>query len=106
MIIRSFSSTRCLTGIATNAASSKSTRTRVVADPSEPVLVLALAAAGQEDPATGIRGWHQKADVGIKSLGNGLFYLSADSTVGGLQTSDVELCYWTGSPNGPFEIHA
>jgi hypothetical protein len=69
---------------------------------SGPVLELTLAAAGLEDPATGIRGWHCKADVGVKPLGDGLFYLSTDSIVLGFQTSDVQLFRWTGSPSGPF----
>jgi hypothetical protein len=69
---------------------------------SGPVLELTLADAGLQDPATGIRGWHRKADVGMKPIGDGLFYLSTDSIVLGLQTSDVELVRWTGSPSGPF----
>jgi hypothetical protein len=81
-------------------------RTLLAGDSSEAVVVLPLAAAGLEDPTTGIRGWHQKADVGIKALGDGMFYLSTNSVVLGLQTSEIELCRWTGLPSGPFESQA
>jgi hypothetical protein len=72
-------------------------------DPSPAVLVLALAEAGLEDATTGIRGWRQKADVGLKALGDGWFYLSENSVVAGLQTSDITLRRWTGSPDRPFD---
>jgi hypothetical protein len=39
----------------------------------------------------------------MKALGDGMFYLSTDSEVDGLQTSDIELFRWRGSPHGPFE---
>jgi hypothetical protein len=65
-------------------------------------MVLPLADDGLEDAATGIRGWRQKADVGIQSLGHGLFYLSVDGTQGGNQTSTLTLQAWTGNPNDPF----
>jgi hypothetical protein len=77
-------------------------RSPLPARASGPVLELTLADVGLEDPATGIRGWYRKADVGMKPLGGGLFYLSTDSIVLGLQTSDVELVRWSGSPTRPF----
>jgi hypothetical protein len=63
---------------------------------------LPLADVGLLDSATGIRGWHQKADVGIASLGDGLFYLSSDGARNGLQTSDLALSRWSGDPARPF----
>jgi hypothetical protein len=81
-------------------------RSLLTGEASEPVSVLALAAAGLHDPATGVRGWYQKADVGMKALGDGMFYLSTGSVIAGLQTSEIELCRWTGSPDGPFEMQA
>jgi hypothetical protein len=65
--------------------------------------LLQLADDGLWDPITGIRGWYQKADVGMESLGDGLFYLSRNSAVAGLQTSDLTLCRWTGDRAHPFE---
>jgi hypothetical protein len=65
-------------------------------------LLLPLADDGLMDAATGIRGWRQKADVGIQSLGHGLFYLSQDGTLGGKQTSTLTLQAWTGNPQDPF----
>jgi hypothetical protein len=64
--------------------------------------VLTLAPDGLSDSATGIRGWDQKADVGIQPLGDGLFYLGTDSSVGGLQTGTLTLQRWTGDPAAPF----
>jgi hypothetical protein len=71
--------------------------------PGERGALLRLADDGLWDPITGIRGWYQKADVGIESLGDGLFYLSRASAVGRLQTSDLTLCRWTGDRARPFE---
>jgi hypothetical protein len=65
-------------------------------------LELPLADDGLKDSATGIRGWRQKADVGIQALGHGLFYLSTDGTQGSNQTSTLTLQSWTGDPNHPF----
>jgi hypothetical protein len=64
--------------------------------------LLALADDGLKDASTGIRGWNQKADVGIESVGNGLVYLSVNSSSGGLQTSNLTLNYWTGDVQHPF----
>lgn len=65
-------------------------------------LRLPLAAAGRRDDATGIRGWHQKADVGLVSLGDGRFYLAVDSVRDGLQGAELTLSRWTGDPDAPF----
>ncbi len=65
--------------------------------------LLQLADDGLWDPITGIRGWYAKADVGLESLGDGLFFLSTASEVGGRQTSDLRLCRWTGDPAHPFQ---
>jgi len=64
--------------------------------------LLGLAAEGLKDPATGIRGWNQKADVGFQPVGNGLFYLSTNSGGKGRQTADLTLMRWTGDPRKPF----
>lgn len=63
---------------------------------------LALADAGLKDAATGLRGWNQKADVGIQPIGHGLFYLCVNSVVDGKQTADLTLYRWTGEPDAPF----
>ena len=65
-------------------------------------LRLPLAVAGLRDEATGIRGWHQKADVGLVSLDDGRFYLVVDSAKDGLQAADLTLYRWTGDPDAPF----
>jgi hypothetical protein len=65
-------------------------------------LLLALADDGLKDAATGIRGWNQKADVGLQPVGRGLFYLAVNSGTRGKQTGDITLQRWTGSPAAPF----
>lgn len=65
-------------------------------------LLLALADDGLKDPATGIRGWNQKADVGIQPVGGGLFYLAVGSGTRGKQTGDITLHRWTGNAKTPF----
>ncbi len=65
-------------------------------------LLLALAADGLADAATGLRGWNQKADVGIQPIGPGLFYLGVNSGSRGKQTGDLTLHRWTGAPAAPF----
>jgi hypothetical protein len=65
-------------------------------------LLLALAADGLADADTGIRGWNQKADVGIQPVGAGLFYLAANSGTKGKQTGTIKLHRWTGTPAAPF----
>jgi hypothetical protein len=69
---------------------------------SERGLLLALAADGLTDTATGIRGWNQKADVGIQPVGHGLFYLAVNSGSRGKQTGNLTLHRWTGTPAVPF----
>lgn len=64
--------------------------------------LLALAADGLTDATTGIRGWNQKADVGIQPVGHGLFYLAVGSGTKGKQTGVVTLHRWTGTPAAPF----
>jgi hypothetical protein len=62
---------------------------------------LDLADDGLKDPATGVRGWNQKSDVGFQPVGRGLFYLSASSGDKGAQTSDLTLMRWTGDAQQP-----
>jgi hypothetical protein len=64
--------------------------------------LLALAADGLKDPATGIRGWNQKADVGIQPIGHGLLYLAVNSGTKAKQTGDITLMRWTGDARAPF----
>ncbi len=60
-------------------------------------LLLPLDDDGLRDPTTGIRGWFQKADVGMSALGDGLFYLAVNGkTSGGMQTAQLTLYRWTG----------
>lgn len=65
-------------------------------------LLLDLADDGLVDEATGIRGWEQKADVGLQPLGHGFFYLATGSGSSGAQTADLELVRWTGDAEAPF----
>lgn len=65
-------------------------------------LLLPLAADGLSDAATGIRGWHQKADVGFQPIGHGLFYLARDSAREGKQAAELTLMRWTGDARQPF----
>lgn len=71
--------------------------------------LLALADDGLKDPATGIRGWNHKADMGIQALGNGLFYLSVNSRGvsshsrgASWQGATLHLMRWTDNPQQPF----
>lgn len=63
---------------------------------------LRLADDGLRDPTTGIRGWHQKADVGFQPVGGGLFYIAENGSRDGLQTADLTLMRWTDDPHEPF----
>lgn len=69
--------------------------------------LLALADAGLFDRASGVRGYQFKADVGIASLGGGLFYVVRDGRVTEdgrtLSTADADLYRWTGATPAPFE---
>lgn len=69
---------------------------------SEQGLRLPLAQEGRHDTATGIRGWMQKADVGIVALGDGWFYLAENGKRDGLQTATLRLMRWTGDADAPF----
>ena len=64
--------------------------------------LLPLADAGLKDAATGIRGWNQKADVGLQPIGHGLAYLAVNAKVDGQQTADLTLMRWTGDAERPF----
>lgn len=64
--------------------------------------LLALAADGLKDSATGVRGWNQKGDVGFQPVGDQLFYLSVSSGSKGAQTADLTLMRWTGDASKPF----
>ncbi|GAA5121225.1 hypothetical protein JIN84_00420 [Luteolibacter yonseiensis] len=64
---------------------------------------LPLSPIGKQDAATGVRGWYQKADVGIAALGDGLFYLATDGKRDGKQTATLTLQRWTGAADKPFE---
>lgn len=64
--------------------------------------LLALADDGLKDAATGLRGWHQKADVGLQPIGRGLFYLARNAGSRNAQTADLELVRWTGDARMPF----
>jgi hypothetical protein len=61
-----------------------------------------LADDGLKDPATGVRGWNQKADVGLQPVGNGLFYLAVNAKTPDGQTADLTLNRWTGDAQKPF----
>jgi hypothetical protein len=65
-------------------------------------LLVPLAGDGLQHAASGIRGWRQKADVGIQALGHGLFYLATDGKMGGNETATLRLERWTGDPADPF----
>lgn len=70
-------------------------------------MLLALADDGLKDPATGIRGWNQKADVGFQPVGGGLFYLcnnssGKDANGKDWQSADLTLMRWTGEAARPF----
>jgi hypothetical protein len=63
-------------------------------------LLLPLADEGLRNDTSGVRGWFQKADVGIVSLGDGLFYLAANGSRDGKQTGRLELNRWVGGDTG------
>ena len=64
--------------------------------------LLPLADDGLKDPATGVRGWNQKADVGFQPVGQGLFYLAVNTKTPQGQTADLTLNRWTGDAAKPF----
>jgi hypothetical protein len=63
--------------------------------------LLALADDGLRDAATGVRGWNQKADVGLQPVGHGLFYVAVNAKSEGGQTADLTLMRWTGDAQEP-----
>ncbi|MDP5280801.1 hypothetical protein Q9Q95_17885 [Sphingomonas sp. DG1-23] len=65
-------------------------------------MVLGLADDGLQDPATGIRGWNQKADVGSQPVSEGLFYFAVNSGGKGRQSAQLTLMRWTGDARRPF----
>jgi hypothetical protein len=65
-------------------------------------MLLALADDGLKDPGAGVRGWNQKADVGLQPVGHGLFYVAANAKRDGRQTADLTLVRWTGDAQAPF----
>ena len=67
-------------------------------------LVIALASDGLRDVATNIRGWNQKANVGLQPVGNGLTYVCENSGTKGHQTGDLTLYRWTGRPESPYTL--
>ena len=64
--------------------------------------LLPLADAGLKDADTGIRGWNQKADVGLQPVGDGLFYLVENSRNEGKQSATLQLMRWTDDAKQPF----
>ena len=64
--------------------------------------LLALADDGLRDDVTGIRGWNQKADVGMQPVGEGLFYLALNTRGQGWQGAELTLMRWTGDSAQPF----
>ncbi len=65
-------------------------------------LLLSLADEGPEDAATGIRGWRQKADVGLQPIGDGFCYLGRNIADGKHQSGEVTLMRWTGASKEAF----
>lgn len=66
--------------------------------------VLPLKAAGKNDPATGIRGWHcPLGATGICSLGDGYFYIAHGRKSGKGQAATIRLYRFTGDADTPFE---
>ncbi|WP_232493771.1 hypothetical protein [Novosphingobium kaempferiae] len=63
-------------------------------DKEEQGLVLPLSRDGLEHPASGIRGWNSKADVGLQPLGQGLYYLAVNSRSPEGQAAEVKLMRW------------
>ena len=51
--------------------------------------------------ASGIRGWNQKADVGLQPVGDGLFYQVQNSGTKGAQRAQLTLMRWTGDAEKP-----
>jgi hypothetical protein len=65
-------------------------------------MLVPLAQDGLVDDSSGVRGWQQKADVGIQPLGRGLFYLTTYSGGPKAQNADIALLRWSGQAEEPF----
>lgn len=69
--------------------------------------MLSLVQEGENDPASGIRGWQfEWGTTGLCPIGGGYFYIShQDGGPGGkLQSSTVHLYQWTGDSKEPFRL--
>ena len=67
--------------------------------------VLSLVQEGENDPASGIRGWQfEWGTTGLGQIGGGYFYISqnARSKATKQQSSTVRLYRWTGDADAPF----
>lgn len=73
--------------------------------PKEKGRVLALAADGLADSATGLRGWHfPMGSTGIEALGDGYYYIAQNGKdKNGRQYCRLKLYRWNGKADGPFE---
>lgn len=64
--------------------------------------LLTLATDGLHDSESGVRGWQQKADVGLQPVGKGQFYLATPLGSKGAQGARLQLMQWSGDPALPF----
>jgi hypothetical protein len=67
--------------------------------------LLPLSAEGGRTSGSSVRGWYQKADVGIQPLGEGLYYLVTNSGAQRRQEADIALMRWSGDPHKAFIPH-
>lgn len=65
-------------------------------------MVLPLANDGLLHASSGVRGWYQKADVGIQPLGQGRYYLAVNSGRKKAQNAALFLVRWSGEFSRPF----
>lgn len=73
-------------------------------DKKEKGKVLPLKQSGILDEATGIRGWNFKyGSTGLCSIGDGLFYISHNSSRPE-QSTTIRLYEWTGENDNPFRL--
>ena len=63
--------------------------------------LLTLSATGVIDPTTGVRGWHQKADVGFQPLKDGRIYIAQNQSGEGWQSAELHLVHWLGDADSP-----
>ncbi|MFC0205750.1 hypothetical protein [Novosphingobium soli] len=64
-------------------------------------MLLPLAPEGRGDPRSGVRGWHQKADVGLQPLGEGLYLLAVNEGGPQAQSARVTLMRWAEGADAP-----